>query len=139
MVAYEIDQRLIPVLNDTLGPYDNVAIINEDILKADVRGMIEEEMTAYKEVVVINLPYYITTPILMNFLMQKLPIDRYYVMMQKKSANVSVPIRHKAYGSLSIAIDYYTDAKRSRMCRSCIYAGTECRFDHRGNESKERT
>lgn len=123
VVAYEIDQRLIPVLNDTLGPYDNVAIINEDILKADVRGMIEEEMTAYKEVVVIaNLPYYITTPILMNFLMQKLPIDRYYVMMQKEvGERISAAPGTKAYGSLSIAIDYYTDAKTVQNVPKAVF------------------
>lgn len=123
VVAYEIDQRLIPVLNDTLGPYDNVTVINEDILKADVPGMIEEEMAAYKEVVVIaNLPYYITTPILMNFLMQKLPIDRYYVMMQKEvGERISAAPGTKAYGSLSIAIDYYTDANTVQNVPKAVF------------------
>src|SRR5690625_7847735 len=98
-------------INDNLVLYDNVNIINEDILKADVRGMIEEEMTAYKEVVVIaNLPYYITTPILMNFLMQKLPIDRYYVMIQKEvGERISADSDTKAYVSLSIDINYYKE------------------------------
>lgn len=123
VVAYEIDQRLIPVLNDTLGPYDNVTIINEDILKADVHGMIEDEMASYKEVVVIaNLPYYITTPILMNFLMKNVPIDRYYVMMQKEvGERISAVPGTKAYGSLSIAIDYYTDAKTVQNVPKAVF------------------
>ena len=126
VVAYEIDQRLIPVLNDTLGPYDNVTIINEDILKADVRGMIGEEMASYKEVVVIaNLPYYITTPILMNFLMKNVPIDRYYVMMQKEvGERISAVPGTKAYGSLSIAIDYYTDAKTVQNVPKAVFMPT---------------
>ena len=113
VIAYEIDQRLVPVLNDTLAPYSNVKVINEDILKADIGAMIEEELSDFEEIVVVaNLPYYITTPILMNFLMQKLPIDRYYVMMQKEvGERISAEPNTKAYGSLTIAIDYYTEAK----------------------------
>ena len=123
VVAYEIDQRLVPVLNDTLSPYDNVTIINEDILKADVGTMIEEDLRTFKEVVVVaNLPYYITTPILMNFLMKKLPIDRYYVMMQKEvGERISAEPGTKAYGSLSIAIDYYTDAKTVQNVPKAVF------------------
>lgn len=123
VVAYEIDQRLVPVLNETLAPYDNVTIINEDILKADVGTMIEEELQTFKEIVVVaNLPYYITTPILMNFLMQKLPIDRYYVMMQKEvGERISAEPSTKAYGSLSIAIDYYTDAKTVQNVPKAVF------------------
>ncbi len=123
VVAYEIDQRLVPVLNDTLSPYDNVTIINEDILKADVGTMIEEDLGTFKEVVVVaNLPYYITTPILMNFLMKKLPIDRYYVMMQKEvGERISAEPGTKAYGSLSIAIDYYTDAKTVQNVPKAVF------------------
>ena len=123
VVAYEIEQRLIPVLNDTLSPYNNIKVINEDILKADVSGMIEEELAAFEEVVVIaNLPYYITTPILMNFLMQKLPIDRYYVMMQKEvGERISAEPSTKAYGSLSIAIDYYTEAKTVQNVPKAVF------------------
>lgn len=123
VVAYEIDQRLIPVLNDTLGPYTNVEVINEDILEADIGEVIEEKFSDFKEVVVIaNLPYYITTPILMNFLMQKLPIDRYYVMMQKEvGERISAGPNTKAYGSLSIAIDYYTDAKTVQSVPKSVF------------------
>ncbi|TVT26921.1 16S rRNA (adenine(1518)-N(6)/adenine(1519)-N(6))-dimethyltransferase RsmA [Salinicoccus cyprini] len=113
VVAYEIDQRLIPVLEDTLSPYDNVEVVNEDILKADVMTTISESLAGCDEVIVVaNLPYYITTPILMHFLEQNLPIERYYVMMQKEvGERISAGPNSKSYGSLSIAIDYYTEAR----------------------------
>ncbi|MCG1009484.1 16S rRNA (adenine(1518)-N(6)/adenine(1519)-N(6))-dimethyltransferase RsmA [Salinicoccus sp. ID82-1] len=113
VVAYEIDQRLIPVLEDTLSPYDNVEVVNEDILKADVMATISESLAGCDEVIVVaNLPYYITTPILMHFLEQNLPIERYYVMMQKEvGERISAGPNSKSYGSLSIAIDYYTEAR----------------------------
>lgn len=123
VIAYEIDQRLIPVLDDTLAPYSNVKVINEDILKADIGAMIKEDLSDFEEIVVIaNLPYYITTPILMNFLMQKLPIDRYYVMMQKEvGERISAKPNTKAYGSLSIAIDYYTEAKTVQNVPKAVF------------------
>lgn len=113
VVAFEIDQRLVPVLADTLSPYENVAVVNEDILKADIRAAIENHFSEYDEVVVVaNLPYYITTPIIMNFLEQNLPIERFYVMMQKEvGERISARPNSKSYGSLSIAIDYYTEAR----------------------------
>ncbi|MFC3419263.1 16S rRNA (adenine(1518)-N(6)/adenine(1519)-N(6))-dimethyltransferase RsmA [Salinicoccus hispanicus] len=113
VVAFEIDQRLVPVLQDTLCPYDNVEIVNADILKADVRTTIFESLSECDEVIVVaNLPYYITTPILMHFLEQNLPIERYYVMMQKEvGERISAEPNSKSYGSLSIAIDYYTEAR----------------------------
>lgn len=113
VVAFEIDQRLVPVLTDTLSPYDNVTVVNEDILKADVLGAIDTHFSECEEVVVVaNLPYYITTPILMHFLEQNLPIGRYYVMMQKEvGERISARPNSKSYGSLSIAIDYYTEAR----------------------------
>lgn len=85
VVAFEIDQRLIPVLKDTMGPYDNVTVINEDILKADIAHYVAEHFSECKKIMVVaNLPYYITTPILLNLMQQSLPIDGYVVMMQKK-------------------------------------------------------
>lgn len=113
VLAFEIDQRLIPVLDDTLSAYDNVTVINEDILEADVPARIKEYLSDCDDIVVVaNLPYYITTPILMNFLTAHLPISRYYVMMQKEvGERISASPNSKAYGSLSIAIDYYTEAK----------------------------
>lgn len=113
VLAFEIDQRLIPVLDDSLSAYDNVTVINEDILEADVPAKIEEYLSDCDDIVVVaNLPYYITTPILMNFLTANLPISRYYVMMQKEvGERISAAANSKAYGSLSLAIDYYTEAK----------------------------
>ncbi|GAB3055358.1 16S rRNA (adenine(1518)-N(6)/adenine(1519)-N(6))-dimethyltransferase RsmA [Salinicoccus sesuvii] len=113
VVAFEIDQRLVPVLQDTLSPYDNVEVVNADILEADVATTISESLSDCEEVIVVaNLPYYITTPILMHFLEQNLPIQRYYVMMQKEvGERISARPNSKAYGSLSIAIDYYTEAR----------------------------
>lgn len=113
VAAFEIDQRLMPVLEDTLSPYGNITLLNEDILKSDIRGRIDETFREMDEVVVVaNLPYYITTPIIMNFLMQDLPIGRYYVMMQKEvGERISAEPNTKAYGSLSIAIEFYTKAK----------------------------
>lgn len=113
VVAFEIDDRLIPVLNDTLSPYDNIKIIHEDVLQADIGKVIKEEFPDVKEVIVVaNLPYYITTPILMNFLMYHKEISRFYTMMQKEvGERLSASPSSKSYGSLSIAIQYYTEAK----------------------------
>lgn len=123
VVAFEIDQRLMPVLQDTLSPYDNIKLINEDILKADISDMIAKEFENIEEIVVVaNLPYYITTPILMNFLTQNLPINRYYVMMQKEvGERISAVPNTKAYGSLSIAIDYYTESKTIQHVSKTVF------------------
>lgn len=123
VVAFEIDQRLIPVLDDTLSTYDNVTVINEDILEADVPAYIEELLGDCDDIVVVaNLPYYITTPILMNFLTARLPISRYYVMMQKEvGERISASPNSKAYGSLSIAIDYYTEAKTVQQVPKTVF------------------
>ncbi|HJB79103.1 MAG TPA: 16S rRNA (adenine(1518)-N(6)/adenine(1519)-N(6))-dimethyltransferase RsmA [Candidatus Nosocomiicoccus stercorigallinarum] len=113
VVAFEIDDRLIPVLGDTLSAYNNIKIIHEDVLQADIEAVIEEEFSDVKEVIVVaNLPYYVTTPILMNFLMYHKKITRFYTMMQKEvGERLSASPSSKSYGSLSIAIQYYTEAK----------------------------
>lgn len=113
VVAFEIDQRLLPVLEDTLSPYDNVEIIHSDILEANVKQVFEDKLTGIKDVMVVaNLPYYVTTPILLKLLMDRLPIRGMVVMMQKEVADriTAVP-GTKAYGSLSIAIQYYMKAE----------------------------
>lgn len=114
VLAFEIDQRLIPILGETLSPYDNVTVINEDILKADVASAIETYLHHCDEIfVVANLPYYITTPILMGLLEKNLNINSYVVMMQKEvGERLSAIPSTKAYGSLSIAVQYYTDVER---------------------------
>ncbi|UOB20467.1 16S rRNA (adenine(1518)-N(6)/adenine(1519)-N(6))-dimethyltransferase RsmA [Macrococcus armenti] len=114
VLAFEIDQRLIPILGETLSPYDNVTVINEDILKANVSEAINAHLSECDQVfVVANLPYYITTPILMGLLEQHLNINSYVVMMQKEvGERLTALPSTKAYGSLSIAVQYYTDVKR---------------------------
>ncbi|QTC40801.1 16S rRNA (adenine(1518)-N(6)/adenine(1519)-N(6))-dimethyltransferase RsmA [Bacillus sp. V3] len=113
VVAFEIDQRLIPILGDTLSPYDNVKIINEDVLEADVKAIIDEEFAGYEDIMVVaNLPYYVTTPIILKLLMERLPIRGICVMLQKEvGARISAKPGTKEYGSLSIAIQYYTEAE----------------------------
>jgi len=113
VVAYEIDPRLIPILEETMAPYDNVKVIHQDILKADVARMIEEEFQDVKHIAVVaNLPYYITTPILMGLIEKNLPIDWYVTMMQKEVAErLSAKPGTKDYNALSIAVQYYTEAK----------------------------
>lgn len=114
VVAFEIDQRLIPVLKDTMEPYDNVTVINEDILKADIAHYITEHLADCEKIMVVaNLPYYITTPILLNLMQQKLPIDGYVVMMQKEvGERLNAQVGTKAYGSLSIVAQYYTETSK---------------------------
>lgn len=123
VLAFEIDQRLIPILGETLSPYDNVAVINEDILKADVASAIESHLHDCDEIfVVANLPYYITTPILMGLLEKHLNINSYVVMMQKEvGERLSAAPSTKAYGSLSIAVQYYTDVKRIMVVPKGIF------------------
>ncbi|RNF38327.1 16S rRNA (adenine(1518)-N(6)/adenine(1519)-N(6))-dimethyltransferase RsmA [Planococcus salinus] len=113
VLAFEIDQRLLPVLEDTLSPYDNVAIVHSDILKADVQQAIDKELQGYDDIMVVaNLPYYVTTPIILKLLLEKLPIRGMVVMLQKEVAErITAKPGSKAYGSLSIAIQYYTEAE----------------------------
>ena len=112
VLAFEIDQRLIEVLDDTLSPYPNVTVVNEDILKADVSTIARDVFTRDGDIkVVANLPYYITTPIMMHLLMSDLDITSMTVMMQKEVADrISAEPGTKAYGSLSIAVQYYMEA-----------------------------
>jgi 16S rRNA (adenine1518-N6/adenine1519-N6)-dimethyltransferase len=113
VVAFEIDQRLLPILADTLSPYSNVKVIHQDVLKADVAKVIDEEFTDVKNIMVVaNLPYYVTTPIIMKLLEEHLPIRGIVVMLQKEVADrISAKPGTKDYGSLSIAIQYYTKAE----------------------------
>lgn len=114
VLAFEIDQRLIPVLNDTLSPYDNVTVINEDILKANIKKAVENHLQDCEKIMVVaNLPYYITTPILLNLMQQDIPIDGYVVMMQKEvGERLNAEVGSKAYGSLSIVVQYYTETSK---------------------------
>ncbi|SDK59973.1 16S rRNA (adenine(1518)-N(6)/adenine(1519)-N(6))-dimethyltransferase RsmA [Sediminibacillus albus] len=113
VVAFEIDQRLVPVLNETLDAYKNVTIINQDILQADINQVIKDNFRKGQKIkVAANLPYYITTPILMKLLMDKLPVESFTVMIQKEVADrMAASPNTKSYGSLTIAVQYYTEAK----------------------------
>ncbi len=123
VVAYEIDGRLLPVLEDTLSPYENVTVIHQDVLEADLQAMIEKEFAEYDEIVVVaNLPYYVTTPIIMKFLLERIPITGMIIMMQKEVADrITATPSTKAYGSLSIAIQYYMDASVAMIVPKTVF------------------
>ena len=108
VAAVEIDKNLIPILGDTLGAYDNVEIINQDILKVDIRKLADEKNGGRPIKVVANLPYYITTPIIMGLFVSHVPIDSITVMVQKEVADrMQVGPGTKDYGALSLAVQYY--------------------------------
>ncbi|WP_026495422.1 16S rRNA (adenine(1518)-N(6)/adenine(1519)-N(6))-dimethyltransferase RsmA [Butyrivibrio sp. WCD3002] len=110
VIAVEIDRMLIPILEDTLSEYDNVKVINQDILKVDIESIVQEENGGKPIKVVANLPYYITTPILMRLLESELPIDSITVMVQKEVADrMAERPGSKDYGALSLAVQYYTE------------------------------
>lgn len=123
VLAFEIDQRLIPVLKDTLSPYDNVTVINEDILKANIKAAVENHLQDCEKIMVVaNLPYYITTPILLNLMQQDIPIDGYVVMMQKEvGERLNAEVGSKAYGSLSIVVQYYTETSKVLMVPKSVF------------------
>lgn len=108
VIAVEIDSKLIPILKETLGSYDNVQIINEDILKLDIEALVAEENQGKPIKVVANLPYYITTPIIMGLFEQHVPLNNITVMVQKEVADrMQVGPGTKDYGALSLAVQYY--------------------------------
>ena len=110
VTAVEIDTNLIPILKETLSDYDNVTVINEDILKVDIKKLAEEYNAGKPIKVVANLPYYITTPIIMGLFESGVPIDNITVMVQKEVADrMQVGPGSKDYGALSLAVQYYAE------------------------------
>ena len=108
VVAVEIDKNLIPILKDTLSEYDNVTVINEDILKVDLRKLAEEKNNGRPVKIVANLPYYITTPIIMGLFENQVPLSSITIMVQKEVADrMQVGPGTKDYGALSLAVQYY--------------------------------
>lgn len=108
VMAIEIDKALIPILEETLGGYDNVTILNEDVLKADIRGLVEDQNNGEPIKVVANLPYYITTPIIMGLFESNVPLEIVTVMVQKEVADrMKTGPGSKDYGALSLAVQYY--------------------------------
>ncbi|AMJ40055.1 16S rRNA (adenine(1518)-N(6)/adenine(1519)-N(6))-dimethyltransferase RsmA [Anaerotignum propionicum] len=122
VVAVEIDRTLIPILKQTLTGYDNVEILNQDILKTDIDAIIAEKNNGKPIKVVANLPYYITTPIIMDLLEKKRHIDSITVMVQKEVAErMQAGPKEKEYGALSIAVQYYCDANLDMIVQpSCF-------------------
>ena len=112
VVSVELDKRLIPVLDETLHKFKNVKIINSDILKTDIKGLIDKEFPNQRVFVCANLPYYITSPVIMKLLEEKLPIESITVMVQKEAAErICAEPGSRNSGAISLAVRYYSDPK----------------------------
>ncbi len=122
VIAVEIDKSLIPILEDTLSPYDNVTVINEDILKVDIQKLVEEQNAGKPIKVVANLPYYITTPIIMGLFESHVPLDSITIMVQKEVADrMQVGPGTKDYGALSLAVQYYAKPEIVAYVSPCCF------------------
>ena len=123
VVAFEIDQRLLPILKETLAPYPHTTVIHSDVLEADIHSVISENFKEGQDLMVVaNLPYYVTTPILMGLLEKKLPIRGIVVMIQKEVAErISAIPGTKNYGSLSIAAQYYAKATTEMIVPKTVF------------------
>lgn len=113
VIAIEVDKNLIPVLEETLADYENIQIINQDILKADLSKIIKDNYRGGSVKIIGNLPYYITTPIIMKILEERVPADSITIMMQKEVADrIKSPPGSKTYGAISVAVQYYCTVKQ---------------------------
>lgn len=113
VVCVELDTRLLPVLDETLGEFDNVKIINGDILKVDLHRILEDEFGNMPVVVCANLPYYITSPVIMRLLESRLRIDSVTVMVQKEAAvRLCADVGSRDSGAVTVAVNYYADAQK---------------------------
>ena len=128
VTAVEIDTNLIPILEDTLSAYDNVTVINQDILKLDIAKLAMERNGGKPIKVVANLPYYITTPIIMGLFESHVPIDSITVMVQKEVADrMQVGPGTKDYGALSLAVQFYAKPQIvANVPPKLLYAAPEC-------------
>ena len=114
VVAVEIDKNLIPILADTLQDYQNVTVLNEDILKVDINALAQEKNGGAPIKVVANLPYYITTPIITKFIEEQIDVEKIIVMVQNEVADrFSAKTGTKSYNSLTIFLNYYFDIKKA--------------------------
>lgn len=108
VVAIELDKRLLPVLEETLGEYDNLKVVNADVLETDLHKLIEEELSGMEVVVCANLPYYITSPVIMKLLEDKLPISAITVMVQKEAAQrICAEVGSRQSGAVTVSVNYY--------------------------------
>lgn len=113
VVCVELDTRLLPVLDETLGEFDNVKIINGDILKVDIHRILEDEFGNMPVVVCANLPYYITSPVIMRLLESRLRIDSVTVMVQKEAAvRLCADVGSRDSGAVTVAVNYYAEAQK---------------------------
>lgn len=112
VVAVEIDKNLIPILKETLADFDNTEVVNEDILKVDINKLVDEKLSGGPVKLIANLPYYITSPIVMKFLEEDIPVTDIVVMVQKEVADrMNAVPSTKDYGALSVAVQYYCDTE----------------------------
>ena len=112
VVAIEIDKTLIPILEETLADFPNIEVINQDILKVDVQELVKAKLNGGPVKLIANLPYYITTPIVMKFLEEDIPVTDIVVMVQKEVADrMNAQPNSKEYGALSVAVQYYCDTE----------------------------
>lgn len=108
VVAIELDKRLLPVLEETLGEYDNLKVVNADVLEIDLHKLIEDEFQGMEVVVCANLPYYITSPVIMKLLEDKLPITAITVMVQKEAAQrICAEVGSRQSGAVTVSVNYY--------------------------------
>ncbi|RKD22809.1 16S rRNA (adenine(1518)-N(6)/adenine(1519)-N(6))-dimethyltransferase [Ammoniphilus oxalaticus] len=123
VVAIELDQRLLPILQDTLEPYSNVDVVHGDVLEVDLRALFAEKFLGYEKVsVVANLPYYVTSPILMRFLEEELPVQNIVVMIQKEVAErICAKPGGKEYGALSIIAQYFAEPEIAMIVPSSVF------------------
>lgn len=113
VVCIELDKRLLPVLKETLGEFKNITVINADVLKVDLHKLIEEQFGGMKVAVCANLPYYITSPIIMTLLESRLPIESITVMVQREAADrLCAEVGSRDAGAVTVAVDYYAKAQK---------------------------
>lgn len=113
VVSIELDTRLLPVLEETLGEFDNVEVVNDDVMKTDLHKLIEEKFSGMDVVVCANLPYYITSPIITMLLEEKLPIKAVTVMIQKEAADrLSTPVGSRNSGAITVCTNYYSEVRQ---------------------------
>ena len=112
VVSIELDTRLLPVLEETLSDFDNIEVVNADVMKTDLHALIEEKFQGMDVVVCANLPYYITSPIITMLLEEKLPIKAITVMIQKEAADrLSTPVGSRDSGAITVCTNYYAEVK----------------------------
>lgn len=123
VMAIEIDQRLLPILQDTLSPFDNIEVVHGDVLELDLRSLITEKLAGVEKLsVVANLPYYVTTPILMKLLEERLPLENIVVMIQKEVAErIAAKPGTKDYGSLSVAAQFYAETEVAMIVPASVF------------------